>query len=111
MAASASAPVWVQNERNPKMAVMCQMDALLLVLRRLTCADTPRRLPRSSMEAGKAVDADLVIVSVPFCRRWTVQSRTFLPSSKRPFGVMSMISGADIGYVGGSRIRRWYRPG
>ena len=29
---------------------------------------------------------------------------TFLPSSNRPFGVMKIISGADIGYVVGNRI-------
>jgi hypothetical protein len=33
-----------------------------------------------------------------------------LSSSNRPFGVSSMMSGADIGYVGGSMILRWYRP-
>lgn len=32
--------------------------------------------------------------------------RTFLPSSNRPFGVMKIISGADIGYVVGSNILR-----
>lgn len=34
----------------------------------------------------------------------TTCTRTFLPSSNRPLGVMKIISGADIGYVVGNRI-------
>jgi hypothetical protein len=60
------------------------------------------------MEAGQPVDTYLRVR--PLVRTAPRTGLTFLPSSKRPFGVRSMISGALMGYVGGSSIRRWYSP-